>query len=136
MRFAPRGSVCRLRRGPPGRRRRACPCPARGAAVHGTPALRERIRARLADSAAAQIAPTRSGGWHTWLRGLRWTGGSLAGATAAVLLLGVGWLWMAKDPVAILLEHAVDEHAEYVKDTMTRPAADPAGSNAGAARES
>jgi anti-sigma factor (TIGR02949 family) len=90
------------------------------------PALRERIRARLADSALAQAAPTRSGGWRTWLPGLRWTVGSLAGATAAVLLLGVGWLWMAKDPVSVLLDRAVDEHAEYVKDTMTRPAADSA----------
>jgi hypothetical protein len=28
--------------------------------------------------------------------------------------------------VSVLLERAVDEHAEYVKETMTRPAADPA----------
>src|SRR5512143_1746960 len=90
------------------------------------PALRERIRTLLADSALAQTAPARSGGWRAWLPGLRWTVGSLAGATAAVLLLGVGWLWMAKDPVSVLLDRAVDEHAEYVKDTMTRPAADPA----------
>jgi len=90
------------------------------------PALRERIRTLLADSAPAQTAPTRSGGWRPWLPGLRWSVGRLAGATAVVLLLGVGWLWMAKDPVSVLLDRALDEHAEYVKDTMTRPAADPA----------
>lgn len=90
------------------------------------PALRERIRTLLADSTPAQTAATRSGGWKTWLPGLRWTVGSLAGATVVVLLLGVGWLWMAKDPVSVLLDRAVDEHAEYMKETMTRPAADPA----------
>ena len=90
------------------------------------PALRERIRARLADSAPVQTTPPRSGAIRTWLPGRRWTVGSLAGATALILVLGVGWLWMAKDPVASLLDRAVDEHAEYVQDTMTWPAADPA----------
>ena len=66
------------------------------------------------------------GGWRPWLPGPRWTVSSLAGATALVLLLGVGWLWMAMDPVSSLLDRAVDEQTEYVKDTMTRPAADPA----------
>lgn len=89
-------------------------------------ALRDRIRTLLADVAPAQAAPTRSGGWRAWLPELRWSVGRLAGATAVVLLLGVGWLWMVKDPVSVLLDRAVDEHAEYVKDTMTRPAAVPA----------
>ncbi len=90
------------------------------------PALRERIRTLLADSAPSRTAATRPGGWRTWLTGLRWSVGSLAGATVVVLLLGVGLLWMATDPVSALLDSAVDEHAEYMKETMTRPAADPA----------
>jgi anti-sigma factor RsiW len=90
------------------------------------PALRERIRTLLAESAPARTAATHSGGWLSRLPGLRWTVGSLAGATVVVLLLGVGWHWMAKDPVSVLLDRAVDEHTEYMKETMTRPAADPA----------
>jgi hypothetical protein len=90
------------------------------------PALRERIRTLMADSTPARNAPMRSGGWRAWLPDLRWTVGRLAGATAVVLLLGVGWLWTAKDPVSVLFDHAIGEHVEYVKDTMTRPGADPA----------
>ena len=90
------------------------------------PALRERIRTVLADSTPTHTATTRPGGWQTWLFGPRWRVGSLTGATAVVLLVAIGWLWMAKDPVSVLLDRAVDEHAEYVKETMTRPAADPA----------
>jgi hypothetical protein len=90
------------------------------------PALRERIRTLLADSAPARNAPTRPVGWRAWLSDFRWTVGSMAGATAVVLLLGVGWLWTAKDPVSVLFDRAIDEHVEYVKETMNRPAADPA----------
>lgn len=90
------------------------------------PALRARVRTLLADVAPAHAAPTRTGGWRAWLPGLRWSVGGLAGATAVILLLGIGWLWTAQDPMSALFDRAVDEHAEYVKDTMTRPAADPA----------
>lgn len=44
---------------------------------------------------------------------------------ALLLVVWVGWLWLTRDPVSLLADGAVAEHVEYVKATMTRPAADP-----------
>ena len=89
------------------------------------PALRARIQALLSEAALAPPAPIRRAGWREWLGGRPWTVGSLAGALAIVLLAWTGSLWLAKDPVALLATRAIDEHVEYVKETMARPAADP-----------
>ena len=48
----------------------------------------------------------------------------LAGAAAILLLTWAGWIWLARDPVSLLTASAVEEHAEYVRETMARPAAD------------
>ncbi len=103
------------------------------------PRLKSRIQALLAESAEsaspkesvthnAAAGTRRTGGsrWRDWLRGYPWTVGSLAGALAVLLLVWTGMLWMARDPVSLLAARAVAEHVEYVKDTMSRPAADPA----------
>ena len=89
------------------------------------PALKARIQTLLAQSASGGPAPARRSRWHDWLRGHPWTVGSLAGAVAVLLVVWASWLWLARDPVSLLAERAVAEHMEYVKDTMTRPAADP-----------
>jgi len=89
------------------------------------PALRARIRTLLADSAPARPAAARSSGWRAWLFGHRWTAGSLAGAAAIIVLVWAGSLWMARDPVSLLLDRAVAEHLEYVKETKARPVANP-----------
>jgi len=89
------------------------------------PALRDRIQTLLADSAPTRPAPAPSSGWRAWLFGRRWTIGGLAGAVAVTVLVWVGALWMARDPVSLLADRAVAEHLEYVKETMARPAADP-----------
>ena len=91
-----------------------------------SPVLRGRIQALLADSASATPSPTPPSGWRAWLHGHRWPVGSLAGVVAALLLVWAGLPWILQDPVSLLSAHAIDEHAEYVKETMTRPAADPA----------
>jgi anti-sigma factor (TIGR02949 family) len=88
-------------------------------------ALRARIQALLTVSAPTDRAPARPMGWRAWLLGHRWTVGSLTGALAAILLVWAGALWLARDPVARLVDRAVAEHMEYVKETMTWPAADP-----------
>ncbi len=44
---------------------------------------------------------------------------------AAILLVWAGALWLARNPVARLANRAVAEHMEYVKETMTGPAANP-----------
>ncbi len=101
--------------------------------------LKGRIQALLAESAksaspkesvthGAVVGRRRSGGsrWRDWLRGHPWTVGSLAAGVAVLLLVWTGVLWMARDPVSLLAARAVAEHAEYVKETMNRPAADPA----------
>ncbi|MBI4572382.1 MAG: zf-HC2 domain-containing protein [candidate division NC10 bacterium] len=100
------------------------------------PALRRRIEAALAGSSPPgesvthdAAARTRGIGgrsrWRDWLRGHPWTLGSLAGATAVLLLVWAGSLWMTRDPVARLATRAVAEHAEYAKGLMQRPAPDP-----------
>lgn len=89
------------------------------------PALRARIQTLLTVSAPADRAPARPMGSRAWLLGHRWSVGSLAGAMAAILLVWAGALWLARDPIARLADRAVAEHMEYVKETMTRPVADP-----------
>jgi anti-sigma factor (TIGR02949 family) len=84
------------------------------------PVLRRRIEAALQQTA--------SGGrsrWRDWLRGHPWTVGSLAGATAVLLLVWAGSHWVTRDPVARLATRAVAEHTEYAKGLMQRPAPDP-----------
>ncbi len=44
---------------------------------------------------------------------------------ALLLVVWAGWLWLRRDPLSLLADGAVAEHVEYVKATMTRPAADP-----------
>ncbi len=86
------------------------------------PGLTSRIQTVLAKP--AQSASGGSG-MRDWLRGHPWTVGSLVGAVAILLFVLGGVLWMARDPVSLLAAGAVAEHAEYVKGTKTRPAADP-----------
>lgn len=89
------------------------------------PALKARIQTLLGESASGGPAPARRTRWRDWLCGHPWVVGSLAGAAAVLLVVWTGWLWMARDPVSLLADRAVAEHLEYVKETMTRPAADP-----------
>jgi len=102
------------------------------------PRLKSRVQALLAESAefaspkesvthGAARGSRRTGGsrWRDWLRGHPWTVGSLAGATAVLLLVWAGNLWVTRDPVARLATRAAAEHAEYVKEMMSRSAADP-----------
>jgi anti-sigma factor RsiW len=84
------------------------------------PGLRTRIQAHMAASS--------SGGWSVWRDWLRahvWATSGLAGAVAVVLCVWAGTLWLAKDPVSLMMTRAVNEHAEYVKEMMNRPAPDP-----------
>ncbi|MFI5338991.1 MAG: anti-sigma factor family protein [Candidatus Methylomirabilales bacterium] len=100
------------------------------------PALKTRVQALLAESASPEESVARGAAagtrrtagrsrWRDLFRGHAWTIGSLAGAVAVLLVVWAGWLWLARDPVSLLAEGAVTEHLEYVKDAMTRPAADP-----------
>ena len=82
--------------------------------------LRTRIQANM-----AQAAPTGWSLWLGWFRGHVWATSSLAGAMAVLLLVWAGGLWPARDPLSPILTHAVDDHVEYVKDMMNRPAPDP-----------
>jgi len=104
---------------------------------HSTPsALRARVQALLAESTSPEESVARGAaarsrrtaglsGWRDLFRGHPWTLGSLACAAAVLLVVSAGWLWLAKDPVSRLADRAVAEHLEYIKDTMTRPAAEP-----------
>jgi len=99
-------------------------------------ALKARIQALLVESASPKESVTHVAApgtrptagqsrWRDLFRGHSWTVGSLAGAVAVLLVVWASWLWLARDPVSLLADRAVAEHVEYVKDTMTRPAADP-----------
>ncbi len=103
------------------------------------PELKRRIQALLIESAEstapqasvphdAASGARRTGGtrWRDWVRVHPWTVGSLTGAVAALVLVWAGSLWMARDAISLLTARAVAEHAEYVRATMTHPAADPA----------
>ncbi len=88
-------------------------------------ALRDRVSGLVANAAPRQAAPARSVGWRAWLVGNGWASRAAVGAVAVVLLLWAGSLWMGQDPVSRLAARAVEEHAEYVQETMTQPAPDP-----------
>jgi anti-sigma factor (TIGR02949 family) len=88
-------------------------------------ALRARIRSLLVDAATGAPTPNRLAKWRSRLFAPRWIIGILAGAAAAVLVVWGGSIRMARDPVTILAADAVDEHREYMQETMTQPAADP-----------
>lgn len=101
------------------------------------PEVRARIQARAAQSATpkesvlhdAAAGSRRTGGWFAWRGWLRphpWITGSLAGAVAVLLIVWAGSLWLAGDPVIRLVARATEEHAEYAKELMNRPAPDPA----------
>jgi anti-sigma factor (TIGR02949 family) len=86
-------------------------------------ALRTRIQALLGGQVPARAVPRT-----TWLHRLTsrpWTVAALAGAAAVLLVVWGASFWLARDPLVLFLDRAVAEHSEYVKDTMTRPAADP-----------
>jgi anti-sigma factor (TIGR02949 family) len=83
-------------------------------------ALRRRIHALVTESARARRSP-----WRAWLAAHAWTVRGLGAAVAVLALAWAGWLWLASDPVSLLAERAVAEHAEYAKETLKRPAADP-----------
>jgi len=113
------------------------------------PAVKARIRALLSQSASAEqsvteraMAQTDGDGvgthetappasqtagrrWWNVFRAHPWTVGSLAGALGVLLVVWGSWLWLARDPVSLLVNRAVAEHREYVKQTMTSSAADP-----------
>jgi anti-sigma factor (TIGR02949 family) len=84
------------------------------------PALRARIEALVA-------RPRRAGwaGWWAWLRLHPWPAGALAGAVCVLLVVWAWWVRLPEDPVARMTAQAVAEHVEYVKEMMSRPAADP-----------
>lgn len=88
-------------------------------------ALRARIQSLLVDAATGAPAPNRLSKLRSWFFAHRWIIGTLAGAAAAILVVWGGSIRMARDPVSILAADAVDEHREYVQETMTQPAADP-----------
>lgn len=100
------------------------------------PVLKARVEALLAQSSlpAETIGydagtgtgwTVRQSRWRVLLSGHPWTVGSLAGAVVILLVVWASWLWLAKDPVSLLADRGVAEHMEYVKDAMTRPAANP-----------
>jgi hypothetical protein len=100
------------------------------------PALRARVQALLLPSALPEQTITRGAavstrqaarqaGWREWLQGHLWSVGGLATAVAVLLVVWAGWLWLARDPVSLVADRAVAEHTEYVKEAMTRSAADP-----------
>jgi len=92
------------------------------------PALKTRIQALLVHTApATESVPHAAAArvrWRDVFRAHRWTVGSLTGAVAVLLVVWASWLWLARDPVSSLADRAVAEHMEYVRETMTRPAAD------------
>jgi anti-sigma factor (TIGR02949 family) len=84
-------------------------------------ALRARVRAALREAKR-----TPSAGWRGWVRLHPWTAGILAGALAVLALVWGGTAWLARDPVSRLMAQAVEEHVEYAREAMDRPAPDAA----------
>jgi hypothetical protein len=81
------------------------------------------LRAHLAALRAAPV-PSRPAKWRRWLFGHRWVVGSLAGAMAMLCLVWSGVQRMASDPVTVLLNRAITEHAEYAQTTRPQPTPD------------
>jgi anti-sigma factor RsiW len=81
------------------------------------------LRARVRDAwpAATRTRPT---GWRGRVRSHPWLAGTLAGAVAALVLFWAGTSWIVRDPVSRLLAQAVEEHLEYAREAMDRPAPD------------
>jgi len=84
------------------------------------PALRARVQAALRKSEVPI-----SSGWRAWLSLHPWMGTGLAGALVALIAVWVGTTWLAADPVARLVSRALDEHVEYAREAMHRPAPNP-----------
>jgi hypothetical protein len=84
------------------------------------PALRARI-----ESLVAQPRGVGRAGWRRWLRLHAWPTSGLAAAVCVLLVVWAWWIRLPGDPVSRMTAQAVDEHAEYVKEAKTRPAADP-----------
>jgi anti-sigma factor (TIGR02949 family) len=84
------------------------------------PALRARIEEVIARPARGERA-----GWWRGLRRHPWAVGALAGAVCVLLLVWARGMWLAGDPVSRMSAQAVAEHAEYIREVKTRPAADP-----------
>lgn len=83
------------------------------------PALRVRVQAALQDAARRPAA-----GWRTWLSLHPWRVGGFAVALAALVAVWVGTGWLTADSVSRLVSRAVDEHVEYAREAMHRPALD------------
>jgi anti-sigma factor (TIGR02949 family) len=99
--------------------------PPKESVIHGAAAGTHGAAAGTHGAAAGTRRTAGPPRWRDWLRGHSWTAGGLAGAVALLLVVWAGWLWLPRDPVSLLADGAVAEHVEYVKATMTRPAADP-----------
>jgi anti-sigma factor (TIGR02949 family) len=84
------------------------------------PALRARIQALVAQPSGMERA-----GWWRWLRLHPWPAGAVAGAVCVLFVVWAWWVRLPGDPVSRMTAQAVAEHAEYVKEMMSRPAADP-----------
>jgi anti-sigma factor (TIGR02949 family) len=82
-------------------------------------ALRATVR-----SALRGAERTPSAGWRGWVRLHPWTAGILAGGLAVLALVWGGTAWLARDPVSRLMARAVEEHIEYAREAMDRPAPD------------
>jgi anti-sigma factor (TIGR02949 family) len=83
------------------------------------PALHARVRLALQE---AERAP--ADGWRAWIRLHPWATGALVGALAALALTWVGIARFARDPASRLMARAVEEHVEYAREAMDRPAPD------------
>jgi anti-sigma factor (TIGR02949 family) len=81
------------------------------------PDLRARVQAALQKTGRA--AEPR---WRTWLFLSPWKVGGLAAAFAALVVVWIGTTWLTADPVSRLIAGAVDEHREYAREAMHRPA--------------
>ena len=84
------------------------------------PALRARV-----EVAFREAGRPVSFGWRAWLFLHPWTARGLAGVLAALIVIWVGATWLARDPVSRLVSRAVDEHREYAREAMHRPAPNP-----------
>ncbi len=81
------------------------------------------LRARV-ESVLREAERTPSSDRFGWLRSHPWMVGALAGAAAVLAVVWVGREWFAADPVSRLMAHAVEEHVEYSREAMDRPAPD------------